>query len=228
MTEIAQAYFHFQPLVVERADLARYGRVAEEIARIVGERRLPFHTELTVVLERGSLRGWITAAIFSGLFAAYHGIADYKGFKEGLGEMVSDAQSFSGAFNKKFISDNVAFESVFRTERRTKTPGKILRALNVLEHINSNRENVTQEELKNQISYVTRLLADAEVYLNTEDSMLLNSIVRKEKYPEAPYELLPRSVIRPDLVASLSLFERPETDNKFVRQFRLHHRREIR
>jgi hypothetical protein len=224
MTQIAQAYFHLKPFDVERDALLTYRETAREIARQLGERVFLIDTEISVALERGSLQGWITAAAIGNFLTAYGLVADYKGFKESLQEMVTDARWFGEEFNKVFLAKSHVDQSdVFRTERRTKAPGKLLRAINDLEAIELGQMDLPPNELKRRIREARIKIAEVEEELDQDDRKLINNALNDAPFPvpqiadPRPSALFRRydlEAFAPPLIEPPTFYVLPQSDDK--------------
>jgi hypothetical protein len=83
--------------------------------------------------------------------------------------------------------------SVFRTERRTKTPGKIRRALHELETIESAGKDLPAAEFRDRLSYAEWLLQEAGNDLAAEDRKVLDRSLRTGKSRDIPAVDYPRS-----------------------------------
>jgi hypothetical protein len=188
--------------------LRRLGGIAEEVARLEAQLVYPENAELVIDLRPGSLKGRITV-VLPIIFAVYTGIASYKSFEESVVELVGYAQKFAGKFNESFMkAGTIDPSTVFRTERRSKTPGKVLRALRELEFIDEFKQGASSEELKQRIVHAERLLAQAERDLAMEDRAILAKFIPKPMRPRGPDETMPRSALIP---RGMRLDETPDT-----------------
>jgi hypothetical protein len=196
MTVIAQAYFHFSPFD-NGIDIDSLGEAAARLAREDASEVFRFPVEVTVELEEGSLKGWITAgsliaSIFNLSAATLTTINNYPAFKSHLSMMMGDARRFSSSFNDRFIAKNaVPKMDIVRTERRTKTIGKIWRAIGELEFIAENSGKLSNRELQERDAHIRSLLSDAISDLSAEDSQILSDVLRK-RFPKAIPDLMPR------------------------------------
>jgi hypothetical protein len=149
VAQLAEAYFHLKPFTVSDEDLQRLGRELTAIAAEKASGLFRPDSEIEVRLESGSLKSW--TKVIGPLLVIYGVIANYKGFKESTIEIVHYAQSFGGSVIEKFVQENhVAPPQVFRTERRTKTPGKLLRALKAREWLESHRAQLRSFRRKSE------------------------------------------------------------------------------
>ena len=200
MTAIAQAYFHFSPFDSD-LDIDSLGEAATSLARAEAADIYGFPCEATIELEEGSLKGWITivglvASIFNLSAATLVTINNYPTFKSNLALMMGDARKFASGFNDKFVAQaGVSNDEVFRTERRTKTIGKLWRAIHELEFIVENGNQLPQKELQVRAGRVRKLLDDVAADVSSEDMALIDKILRKQ-FPKTVPDLMPRVAIR--------------------------------
>jgi hypothetical protein len=136
MTRIAEAYFHLKPLRVSDELLQSLGQDVSAIAANAALALFDPASEIEILLESGSLKGRATVIGFFalGLYHAalgtYDAVAKYKDFKEGARQMVADARTYGDRVIEDVLKEKeVPAKSVYRTERRTMTPGKLLRVL---------------------------------------------------------------------------------------------------
>ncbi len=130
--------------------------------------------EITITVEDGSLKTWITVA---GLI--YAGVAGYGSFRSGIDYMVKDAKSFSDYVIEEFYQhENTPQHDIIRDERRLGIPGKIQRLFkksDKLDNLNNlNDRNELVEELRFELTNILDLID------NQEDKELLLENVRDE------------------------------------------------
>jgi hypothetical protein len=136
VTRIAEAYFHLKPFEVSDELLQSLGHDVSAIAANAAWGLFDPASEIEIRLESGSLRGW-AMVIGAFLFGTYRAVAEYEDFKHGAQEMVTDAaamvahaKTYGDRVIESFLKEKeVPPRSVYRTERRTKTPGKLLRVV---------------------------------------------------------------------------------------------------
>lgn len=139
MTTIAEAYVHLRPYDLEGGKLDELGARAVLRAIEAFREAYKFDATLQVRLERGSAKVWVAVLTVS-MPTLYNGIASWPDFKSGLHEAVQDARAFGDLFNPAFVEEaNAEPQEVYHTERRTKTPGKLLRGAIGLENAKSDR-----------------------------------------------------------------------------------------
>lgn len=159
MTEIAEAYFHLDPPDVSESALQRFG---QQLSDIAGEAATGiFHPDciIEVRLKTGTLTAWTLVTVGS-LFIG--GVLKYKDLKENLLEMVDDAKKFGGWVNKIFIhKNNIPRSKVYRTESRTKTPGKLLRVVNREDRFRLRASQLSAEEREREAEAINRLASEA-------------------------------------------------------------------
>ncbi len=135
MAHLAQTYVHLRPYELNAETIQRLGAAIQESAEVAALEFYRGGVTIDVDLEEGSAKFWITVlGALEIAHIAYGTIADYKGFKESIGEMVQDARSFGDFMIEATKQQSKATDKqVFRTERRLQTPGKIKRVTEKLE-----------------------------------------------------------------------------------------------
>lgn len=140
LVRLAQSYIHLKPFTVSDGDIERLGERAVTVATEAAKATYDFDVQLEIDLEPGSLKAWVLV-LSAGIGVAYNAIATWPDFKQGLTELVQDAREFGGGFNRMFADEAKAQSNqVYRTERRTMTPGKILRAASRIERAEAGAE----------------------------------------------------------------------------------------
>jgi len=94
MAKLAQAYIYLRPFEVSEPRLIGFARATEATAAEVAQRVYDVEISIDVDLEAGSLKARITVIGSIAVFL-YTGIADYKGFKESIGELCKDAREYA-------------------------------------------------------------------------------------------------------------------------------------
>lgn len=187
MTKIAVAYVHLAPYSISISDTERLGNVVSEHALSVAKKRFEIPIEISVRLEQGSLKGWITAScVVAG--ALYHGVATYPEFKDGLRAVVEDGRHFS-AHLIRLVTDVADPDpaSVFRTERRAETPGRMLRLLSRLEHLGAEYQTLPQAEVAAALKEISNLANKIGRDLMPEDAAMFRGLVAS-KYQEIEHQ----------------------------------------
>ncbi|WP_018405865.1 hypothetical protein [Methylocystis rosea] len=204
MAKLAEAYFHLKPFEIKEPNLERLGMRASELALAAAISIYPADTELIIRLSAGSLKGW-TTIVMAGIFTTCTAIANYKDFKEGLSEIIADGRRFSGAFIESFASETVKSpRQVFRTERRTKTPGKLMRATKRLEWLEKNQKYLSKTDVKRERAAITEILREAMQDLNEKDRSLVQDILNPDQ--DDPQSIdMPRVAVRHEIFAQLPL-----------------------
>jgi hypothetical protein len=177
VTRIAEAYFHLKPFEVSDELLQSLGGDLSAIAANAALGLFDATSEIEIRLERGSLKGWASVignlAIAAGL--AYHGVAEYRDFKEGAREIVADAQRYGGRVIEGMLGEKkVPPKSVYRTERRTKTPGKLLRLL----WLDSHRALLSHADIERESRAIEALTARVLEDLPADQQTLVRDLLR--------------------------------------------------
>lgn len=200
------------------------GQTLSDIAYDEGSRFFRPGTELIVRLEEGSLKGWIT--VLNITLATYGFVANYKGAKESAPELWSDVKyvasyafkkqlegivdegrSFSENVNKRFIAETETLpKSVTRTERRTKTPGRILRAYDRAQWLDSHRKSLSKADIVRETAYIASQLNIALDDLSESDKQNVVKAFEKKRIP-IYYPEIARVTTRPKDVVQSHLFD---------------------
>lgn len=140
MTPIAEFYFHLKPFGSEPETIDAFGRATTELGVLFAQEYYGIPVDVEVRVDRGSLRGWVTWAVVGSL---YYGIASYPDFCNGTQLLVSQARG-AGEFVSEhlFNAMRVDPDVIYRTERRTATPGAVLRALGELDRASTKRDQL--------------------------------------------------------------------------------------
>lgn len=179
MVQLAEAYFHLKPFPVSDEDVQRLGRELTAIAAEAASGLFRSDSEIEVRLESGSLRGW--AKVLNGLLVVYGVAAGYKGLKESTVEMVHDARSFGGLVIEKVLQQNdVPSRNVLRTERRTKTPGKLLRALKAREWLESHRTQLDPAAIRRETARIEVLTERVLQDLKPEEQRVVRELLEDD------------------------------------------------
>lgn len=223
MTEIAEAYFHLRRVELSPDELQRLGDQASALAALTANDLFPPETIIDVRLEEGSLKGWITAI---GLLTVYGHIADYKGFKESVAEMVSDARAFSEAVSSKIFSQKELKGSViYRQERRTKTPGRIKRVIQKREWLDDHRAQLSKADVEAMNYEIERLLQLVLADVEPSERAALRRVLGEQE-PHLPRPEGPRVALPPTRLEQVVMFDPgyevgPEAGADYHRRFRL-------
>lgn len=179
MAQLAEAYFHLKSFPVSEEDLQRLGREVTAIAAEAASGLFRSDFEIEVRLESGSLKGW--AKVLNGLLVVYGVAAGYKGLKESAVEMVHDAQTFGGVVIEKVLQQNdVPPRNVLRTERRTKTPGKLLRALKAREWLESHRTQLDPAAIRRETARIEALTERVLQDLKPEERRVVRELLEDD------------------------------------------------
>jgi len=199
MTALAEAYFHFRPFGLNATRMEELGNRISVEAASIAQASFDLKIEVAVELEQGSLKGWARAqAVGVSLFLF---VGTYGDLKSGLRELIIDGRAFTTYVLDKIEQlTEVPKESIFRTERRTETPGRIDRALRRLEQLQANVHDLSPNQLEEEMKEVTILLRRAVEDLSQEDKRRIGEIAAEE------YRRLPA---RLDLITLPSLPKHP-------------------
>lgn len=147
MTQIAEAYFHLKRVELSQDEVQIFGDKVSALAALTAIDLFPPDSVIDVRLEEGSLKGWVLV-IGTLALQTYGHVADYKGFKESISEIVSDAKGFSEAVSSKIFSQKELEGSIiYRRERRTKTPGRIKRIIQKREWLDAHQSQLSQSDV---------------------------------------------------------------------------------
>ncbi|MES0074967.1 hypothetical protein [Mesorhizobium sp. M0058] len=195
MTQIAQAYIHTHHSQSDYV-FEEWGRIAESLSYETANRVFPGGVELVVSIEPGSTKTRVK--VFLAGLAVYGQIAIYPDFKQGLAEMVHDAREFAGTFNEQFIKTvGVPKADIVRKERRTETPGRLLRAINRLEDLQRRLPSEPQHQMEQELQ---RIVDQLRIGLSDLESAERESVIRTitdEYGSRLPAPLEPKLALRP-------------------------------
>lgn len=176
MAQLAEAYFHLKSVPVDDDDLQRLGREVTSIAAEAASGLFRPDSEIEVRLESGSLRGW--TKVLNRALVIYGVVAGYKGLKESTTEMVHDARTFGGLVIERVLQENsVPPRDVIRTERRTKTPGKLLRVLKAREWLESHRTQLSPAAIRRETATIEALTETVLEDLEPEEQRVVREIL---------------------------------------------------
>ena len=210
MAHLAQTYVHLRPYELNAEIVQRLGAAIQESAEAAARRFYRGDVTIDVDIEEGSGRFWAT--VYGGITALHIGygvVADYKGFKESVAEIVQDARWFGD-----YMIDAVTHQAkasdkqLFRTERRLQTPGKLKRVTEKLEKLEHSSLNA--EQMNEQLEAITREIEQIEKDLTEEEqkgfhTLLLNfeNLPPLKPEPQKPREFGPDLVaIRPQIAGA--------------------------
>jgi hypothetical protein len=158
MAQLAQTYVHLRPYEITQDKLESLGDAAQEIARNAARDVYGGNVTIDVRLEGGSLKVWMTVVgVLSAIHIGYGTVADYKAFKESIGELCNDARKFGFEVCDAFTDTAGASKrQVFRVEKRLTTPGKIKRLIRKLEAIDQMTDKLSKSEMRRQLASIKR------------------------------------------------------------------------
>lgn len=202
MTKIAQAYFHFETKL-SSSDFQNFGEEISKISKKAAKNHFSTKIAVDIEIEEGSLIGRITAhAMVLGVFTGI--LSDYKGVRDSVELMCEDARSFgTDVCGKAIQAAGITERQVFRTERRTKTVGKLGRLLNDVERLENSLENLSSNQIRKELKRLHREFEKINTDLSPQDQTTLEYTLKKTKLPSLPdwpsgkdEEKGPRVVIR--------------------------------
>lgn len=193
MTQIAEAYLHLKQIRVTPSQLGRLGDLASKLATEVGLNHFPADSVVEVRLTEGSLKGWISVG--GALLGIYGAVANYSGFKQSVGEIVKDSRAFSDEMIKRFLSeDEVAAVRVYRTERRTKVPGRLKRLIERREWLEVHRLQLRAQEVESEEVEIERRLQEILSEIDPAERSAVRTLLG-ERVPAFPRPIVPRSAL---------------------------------
>lgn len=199
MAQLAQAYFHFKT-DMRPTELQEFGRRVRDVSRIAALRNFDIEVRVDVDIEEGSLKGRITvvgALLLSGTSL----IANYKGVKDSVIEICQDARSFGGDVCGRAIElAGVSKRQVYRTERRTKTAGKLGRLLSDIERLEKSVSELSPIQMKEELGRFNRELQAIANDLQAEERRALGSVLEDTKLP--PPRKWPTNHAEPSRIAN--------------------------
>lgn len=187
MTQVAEAYFHLKRVELTPLKLQELGDLTAVLAAEAARSLFPPESVIDIRLSEGSLKGWATVTAAS-MLGVYGFVADYKGFKEGIGEITSDAKRFGEAVIEGFTSkSDLKGAYVYRKERRTKTPGRIKRLIEKQEWLEEHKSQLPKHVVEDERLEIERLLQVILSDLEPAEQITLRGILQgSEKPPPVP------------------------------------------
>jgi hypothetical protein len=198
VTKIAEAYFHIKQVKLTSARLEELGYLTSEIAFNTAKYIFSPETIIEVRLSDGSLKGWVglTSSLTIAL-GMYGAIANYKGFKESISEIKSDAIWFGNIVSEKFVSEsNLNGGYLYRKENRTKTPGKIKRLIDRRERLEKNRQSFSDSIIKSENIEIERMLQKILEDVDPSERASVRKLLGEDT-PTLPLPEAPRLVLNP-------------------------------
>ena len=188
MARLAQTSIRFRQLEISEA---RFERISEEIDAVAVQVARQIYgpaVEVDVVVEAGSLLVRITV-IGSILWGTYDAISKYPDFKEGVGELVKDAEDYGSAIVNEVLKvtgqkkpDSVA--------KRDMTPGKIARVIDRLEKVRELEEHAPNRVVQEELQRIARDVRDIEKDLDPDELKQVDQVLQSRGL--APLEKLPK------------------------------------
>jgi hypothetical protein len=167
--ELAQSYVHIRPLAFNSIEIDNIGLKITDIAKGSAKQIYHHDVQLEIRIEEGSIKVWAT--VLAVVASTYSGVANYKGFKESIIELCSDAKQFGGDVCGAVTNIAIANKAqVFRAERRLKFPGKVRKIIKELEIIEENYENLSKKNIANMLDGVSDEINKIREKLPEQDS----------------------------------------------------------
>lgn len=133
MAQLAQAYVHLRRYETSAARLQELGESTKAAAIAAAREIYHGNVWVDIRIDEGSV--FMRASVL-GTLAWLSFIGGYKGFKDSAVEAVHDARVAAEWISESFIQEAKPKDSqIYRIERRSKTPGKILRLSRRLEEL---------------------------------------------------------------------------------------------
>jgi hypothetical protein len=171
MTIIAEAYIRLRPFYISAEKLEQLGKATDEFARTAALRIYDQPVEIQVGLIEGTLRGKITV---TGVLTALTLYSSYSGFLDSTERLCKQANLFGDYVCSAFVKESGATpQLVARVEKRTKTPGKLLRALRRIERLDKAAATMSREALESELHGARLQLSSAIHDLSDEEVTVL-------------------------------------------------------
>ncbi len=183
MALFGEAYFHLKRIKLDEEQIEQVGSDVSYIAYTIALKKFPSDCLIEVRISDGSVKGWVSIA---GALAILGGVSDYKGAKEGISEMVKDAKWVAGVINEQVSKIQIVQgATVYRTERRTKTPGRIKRLIEKREWLERNRASMSGPMIDQVQFDLEKLLQQILMEIDPDDRLVLRRILGQE-HPAIP------------------------------------------
>jgi hypothetical protein len=191
VTDIAEAYVHLKRIEITRERMTELGDIASRLAAEAASGIFPDSSIIEVHLAEGSLKTWIKVG--TGLLGLYGLTADYSSFKQSVPEIVRDARTFGDLVINSFITmGHVEGAVVYRKERRTKTPGKILRLLKRREWYESRKNGIPPDARLKEAQTIEYMLQQILVEVDAADQKLVRDLLQgDDTVPALPTPEMP-------------------------------------
>ena len=195
MAQLAQAYIHFRPYSASEKEFRALGKYAERLARDVAGAVYGGDVVVRIEIENGSLRTRMTV-IGSLMLATYGGVANIKGFQEGVGILCDGAREFAIDVCTPFAEKaGVAVNQIYRFERRTKTPGKIQRITKRLDKLQRSISELSPKDVQAELGDLKHQLEGVAEDLSSEELKEVQKNLKRKGLPP-PSKWPPASPIR--------------------------------
>jgi hypothetical protein len=192
LTKLAEAYFHLKDVNLSQDSLNSFGNFTSLVSAQVASGIFHPDSMIEVRLSEGSIKGWVTV---TGLVMTYGVIADYKGFKESIVEIHSDAKKFGNYVTEEiFKSKDLKGSHIYRIERRTKTPGRIKRLIDRREWLDAHSNQLSIGQVQQENIEIERLLQQILVDIAPSERAVIRNALG-EFVPHLPPTVAPRVVL---------------------------------
>jgi hypothetical protein len=189
LAEIAQAYFHLKRIDISQQELNFIGDQISVASFNFARDLVAPEATIEVRLSEGSLKGWITV---TSILAVYGLVADYKGFKESIVEMQSDARKFGDQISEfVFKRKEIEGAEIYRKERRTKTLGRIKRFIERREKLKSGIGQLPQHIIDSEYNYIQKMFQDILSDFDENEQKVIKKLF-EDDIPHSPDAHIPR------------------------------------
>lgn len=175
----------FEPVGSGQTDLGWGGEALERAAYNAAREVYSFQVEVTIDIRAGSLRGWAKIGALG--IAIYSGIANYPNFKNGLETLYRDAKDYGSMAIDEFkkLTDSIRQGDLY-SQRRTKTPGKLLRSLNRLQWLVKNSSELSTAQMQEEVRRLRYQLQSALDDLPETEAETVKSLIKAHHSDELP------------------------------------------
>jgi hypothetical protein len=154
MARLAQTSIRFRDFEIDEERLNQLGNQIDSISARVAREIYGDGVEVDIVLEAGSLliRNTVIGAL---LLGGYDAISKYPDFKEGVGQLVEDAQHYGSAIYNE-VSELMGGKKPDRVVIRDMTPGKIALVIQRLEKLQELEKQAPSQLVQEELQLIAR------------------------------------------------------------------------